>query len=167
MRYWMSGTDGKVYGPYDLAQLQEFVKSGRLFPATSICAEGGSSWVPAGTVPGILPAGASAQASDPSLAILIPVRVDPIALIAGYRGLSRPLLDLDGARAIRACARDRRSGPPEIAARVHGTCQSDPRHRARIARNDLGLRGTHRKPHELTSDSIAMGSTGEMTCATG
>lgn len=87
MRYWMSGTDGKVYGPYDLAQLQEFVKSGRLFPATNICAEGGSSWVPAGTVPGILPAGASAQASDPSLAILIPVRVDPIALIAGYLGL--------------------------------------------------------------------------------
>ncbi len=47
MRYWLWTGDGKTYGPYDAAQLQQFAAEGRIAPDAMICAEGGSTWQPA------------------------------------------------------------------------------------------------------------------------
>lgn len=94
MRYWMTGSDGKLYGPYGLPQLREHVDAGRLTGTTLICAEGRSEWVPASSVAGVLPpvSGSGHRGNDQALAMVVPSGVDTVALVAGYVGLFSLLL---------------------------------------------------------------------------
>ena len=50
MRYHLSQGDGKTYGPYSIAELETFVRDGRVNSGSMLCPEGGSQWVPASTV---------------------------------------------------------------------------------------------------------------------
>lgn len=50
MRYWMTGNDGKVYGPFEVQRLREMAASGQLSASDKICAEGSQSWVSASSV---------------------------------------------------------------------------------------------------------------------
>ncbi len=50
MRYWMTGNDGKVYGPFEVQQLRGMAASGQLSASGKLCAEGSQSWVSASSV---------------------------------------------------------------------------------------------------------------------
>jgi hypothetical protein len=49
--YKIVGADGKVYGPIDLEQLQQWAAQGRVNPQTRIQPEGTTEWKPAVEVP--------------------------------------------------------------------------------------------------------------------
>ncbi len=44
--YRIIGADGRVYGPVDAAQLQQWLAEGRLNGQTQVCAEGSTEWRP-------------------------------------------------------------------------------------------------------------------------
>lgn len=50
MRYWLSLGDGKPWGPFEVAQLEQMAAEGRLNAHSQLCAVGGTSWVPASAV---------------------------------------------------------------------------------------------------------------------
>lgn len=71
MRYWMTGLDGKVYGPFDLQQLQSMAVSGQLSASAKLCAEGSQAWVAASSLIGASPSAAAPQI-PPSSAPMAP-----------------------------------------------------------------------------------------------
>jgi competence protein ComGC len=58
--YRIVGADGKVYGPIDLEQLQQWAAQGRVNPQTHIQPEGSAEWKPATEVPEVQAALAAA-----------------------------------------------------------------------------------------------------------
>jgi hypothetical protein len=66
MRYWMTGIDGKVYGPFELERLRAMQVSGQLGSSAQLCAEGSQTWVAAHSVLGSLGAGVPSQAPPPA-----------------------------------------------------------------------------------------------------
>ena len=103
MRYRCIGVDGKEYGPFEVAQLLDLRDQGRIRDDSLVAAEGGAPWA---TLSSVLSAGARgaapaspppppppmapapvAGAEDVALALVVPVSVDPVALLAGYAGI--------------------------------------------------------------------------------
>jgi hypothetical protein len=77
MQYWLSVGDGKSYGPYDVAQLQQMAAEGRVHAQTQLCAVGGSSWVPANSV---LSIGGASMAPPSAVALGSGDRWTPVGL---------------------------------------------------------------------------------------
>ena len=114
MDYFVANSNGAPYGPYSLQQLRDFAREGRVTPTSLVRQASSSDWAPAQTIidfgppaappppvpmPPIAPStapngmgGTTPASSDAALGLLIPVQVDPIALVAGYVGLFSLLL---------------------------------------------------------------------------
>jgi len=77
MRYWLSNGDGKTYGPYEIDQLRALAAEGRVPPGSNLCAEGGTAWIPATQVLGVMqsPAVAVVAPSVQGTAIPNPVNI--------------------------------------------------------------------------------------------
>jgi hypothetical protein len=65
--YKIVGADGKLYGPIDLEQLQQWVAQGRVHPQTRIQPEGTTEWKPAAEVPEVQAALAAAGFGPPPI----------------------------------------------------------------------------------------------------
>lgn len=77
--YYLDATDGKRYGPADLATLREWVAAGSVLPETVLVDAQTGQPVPARDVPGLF--SASGSAAPPPMA---PPRPDPAAVAAQY-----------------------------------------------------------------------------------
>ncbi|MGA2657008.1 MAG: DUF4190 domain-containing protein [Verrucomicrobiota bacterium] len=84
--YKIVGADGKVYGPIDLEQLQQWAAQGRVNPQTRIQPEGTTEWKPASEVPEVQ-AALAAAGFGPALAPP-PQPVGPAAGVALETGLA-------------------------------------------------------------------------------
>jgi hypothetical protein len=84
--YKIVGADGKVYGPIDLEQLQQWAAQGRLNPQTRIQPEGSAEWKPAAEVPEVQ-AALAAAGFGPALAPP-PQPAGPAAGVALETGLA-------------------------------------------------------------------------------
>lgn len=111
--YWMLDAGRNSIGPFDDHELRRLADEGKLAPSDLVCDTEGGSWVTASSVrpmyfhsvasslpsapPPPLPLPPilrpqpvqpqNAGAIDPALGMLVPLGVDPMALIAGYVGL--------------------------------------------------------------------------------
>ncbi|MCY2932303.1 MAG: DUF975 family protein [Planctomycetota bacterium] len=65
MATWYCSIDGTRYGPVEESVLQEWIREGRVHPATLIWTAGMEQWLPAGSVPGFFIGGAAPQAAPP------------------------------------------------------------------------------------------------------
>lgn len=102
MRYFVIGADGKEYGPFDISQVQQLRIDRRLSDQSMARPDGDTQWVAVATLPGIVrsqlpptmfPPTAPTAAlyaeppRDPALGLLIPLKVDAVAMAAGYAAL--------------------------------------------------------------------------------
>ena len=109
MRYWISLQDGKSHGPYEVSAVRSYLSEGRINMQALACPEGGSEWRAISSIPELAGAATGSPAApppvapfpvpprspvsvDPALAVVLPVGVDPVALLAGYVGLFSVLL---------------------------------------------------------------------------
>lgn len=54
-RWWVAGSDGRTWGPFDAATIHGYLREGRVTPADRVCAEGASVWVQLTTVEELAP----------------------------------------------------------------------------------------------------------------
>ena len=54
MRYYIQGSDGEVYGPADIATINEWIAQGRIVPTTLLQPENSQMRVAASTIPGLV-----------------------------------------------------------------------------------------------------------------
>jgi hypothetical protein len=52
---WLYSRDGRVYGPLSLSSMQEICRNGQLKRNDLICREGAEEWVPASSLPLLIP----------------------------------------------------------------------------------------------------------------
>jgi hypothetical protein len=82
---WYYAASGVKNGPVSEDDLRALAASGRLLPTDLVWSEGMTDWLPAASIPGLLPAGA--PGGDPALRWLLPVGRSGWAIAAGYLGI--------------------------------------------------------------------------------
>jgi hypothetical protein len=111
--YYISRED-KIYGPFEISKIQALADQGKINQQNQICEQGQEEWKPLSSIITISPvmnastpppppppqAAVVLPATDPGLALLVPVGRTGTSVLAGYLGLVSIFLGIVGPFAI-------------------------------------------------------------------